>query len=917
MSNNFTDIISLPEWLGDDRENLSRETLDSMTQAIKQVHQNTIENKVEYVGGAGISVTDNGENKCIELNSVVDLEAVSAPEIVNDYDIPSALSTRNELDRRVEGFSTKYEVVEKGWHRVLNTIRGNAGQLYLTLTDGFTLQSLTIDMSGFVKIGSTAVEPEEAGYVFCKSQSSHLGPRKSTAQADPYFKYKITALRMGYASDEAVKTKFDPDVTTGVSINCYIDAYIDYNITTSENYKQAQLLTQFTGKSKQHNAYAITEETTSTNYKTVIGNSITAVGTQVSLDYGMYGEKLSFINIPIREDYDSVESGYNEKLVDSFKIKLEDDDVENRTAINEAHNITNISKITFDGISMVNKHANDLARFDLYRKYNILPLASTHANNDQFSSYIWENNAIVLNDSEKPTKFEDGNIVNPYRTGKKTAAGVHYNVTHSGTVIFDSNDTPSSNMYLNVYYSNSKANAILLPAGKYITNVYDVYLNDNPESSSSQVALKFSNYISKTPTIKGFILSTPTYLTFARLCLHTNQWDGLGGGTSTQELSDCLFAHTPFLMKVDDSVSFSGTVAKTAYTVTDERFNGFSVESSISSGQPSYEINKDGWLEITDENFDDFISINDTLNGETHIIRSFSEFYSSRRATGEAALFVGYEDTDYTYTGNVTEIDFNTSKILVDDESGDQHNGPHAVDSTLIQKYNMFVDKSENPYDTLFMFYKDSFVPVDGTIKHNKVVDIKELISNVENLVLSSDTEQFSEQLNSLQATVTALSDKVDTLPTTTESNNLIISQTAPPTDVEGTVWVKPLAQEIDPPANYIVEEGSTANGLSYRKYSNGSVEMWYSSHIPSEYNEELVAYVLYLDIPFSLASVNFSIGNGAFYDNTGAGLTSQYMVKAALAESDEQLKILIYGHEDSSSDSFFDVYIKGTLLSQ
>lgn len=646
----------------------------------------------------------------------MDLYLTSTDEETVDK-IPSAESVRDCLSKKIEGYSSKYNVVEKGWHRVLNTIRGNPGQLYLTLTDGYSLQSLEIDLAGFVRLSGSIETPDDVGYLFCKSNSSYMYPRHSTIQSDPYFKYKITAMRMGYASQEALKEKFDPDVSAGISINSYIDVYIDYN-AIEDGDKKAQLLVQFTGKGDQHHSYRIDEETTDTNYVTTAGNNI---GEQVTLNHGLYGEALEFINIPIREDYDSVEEGYKTKLVDDFSVKVSDNNGE-YTSINEAHNIRDISKIVYpDGPDV----SFDESAFRLYRKYNLLSLFSCHSSNDFFSRYNWKGNAT-------DGKYKGGNLIYPFRSGKKTVGGVHYGITSAGTIIFNGGDTPTSIQNINVYYSNQESTAIKLPAGTYMTNVNDLYYTDNL-SAATQTKVLLSNYVGSAITNKCFKLDSPKYLTFARICVTPNHWP-----LDSSELG----VYTPFLIKVPDDIQL-GSVTNNAYTITDERWKNFSIKSSLEGENPAFSVNADGWLELEDK-YSDYIIINDTYNNEVHHINKFDDFYSSWRAKG--TYLNAYHDYD---SGYVREVDFNKNQVI----AGADEDEKIFSDNELIRIYNMYIDRSENPYDTLFMFdlgltenAKSSTV-----IHHNDIKNIKDAFNGNNNSHIEVDSELSDVSENPVQ----------------------------------------------------------------------------------------------------------------------------------------------------------------------
>lgn len=613
--------------------------------------------------------------------------------------IPSAESVRDCLSKKIEGYSSKYNVVEKGWHRVLNTIRGNPGQLYLTLTDGYSLQSLEIDLAGFVRLGNSIETPDDVGYLFCKSNSSYMYPRHSSVQADPYFKYKITAMRMGYASQKALKEKFDPAVSAGVSINSYIDIYIDYNASEDAD-KDAQLLVQFTGKGDQHNSYRIDEETTDTNYVTTAGNNI---GEQVTLEHGLYGEALEFINVPIREEYDSVDEGYKSKLVDDFSVKVSDDDGDH-TLLNEAHNFKNVSKMVAENPDGVYSGVD----FRLYRKYNLLPLFSCHNSNDFFSRYDWKGTTIN-------GKYRGGNLIYPFRSGKKTVAGVHYGITAAGTIIFDGGDTPTSISNINVYYSNQEETAIRLPAGTYMTNVNDLYYTNNL-GAANQTKVLLSNYVGGTITNKCFKLDSPMYLTFARICVTPNHWS-----LDSSELG----VYTPFLIKVPDEIQL-GSKSNNAYTITDERWKNFSIKSSLEGEYPEFSVNADGWLELADK-YSDYIIINDTYNNEVHHINKFDDFYSSWRASGYCRF--DYEN-DWS-VGPLEEIDFNKNQIIAADRD------IVSSDNELLNVFNMYVDRSENPYDTLFAFDFDNLSPLPDDyfeIQHNDIRSAKSLFKKLDHI---------------------------------------------------------------------------------------------------------------------------------------------------------------------------------------
>lgn len=661
-----------------------------------------------YIAGNGINISNDNT---ISANLVPVLK-----EDADETQIPTAPSVRDQLIRKLEGFSTKFTVTKRGWHRVLNTIRGNAGQLYITITDGYTLQSLVIDISGFVQFG-TGRTPEEAGYMFCKSNSSYLGPRLMTAQSDPYYKYKITQIRMGYPDEEARSFKFDPEVATGTVINCYVDVYIDYNPTAS-NDQDAQLLLQFTGKSYQHNCYPITKEITDENYTVQIENDYFTKGESISLTSGMYGETLDFINVPIREDYDIVEDGYKERLVNNFKIKVSENSDKTSSPI-EAHNIKDVSAIQFDDAIFGGNQLN----FRLFRKYNLLPLFSVSSTNDMFSYYNWANNTTI------GSKYQGGNIVLPYKSGKKSTAGVHYNITKSGTIIFsvkDSNSSITSN-YLNIYYSNKAESAIILPAGKYITNVYDIYYTDNI-SSSTKNHIIFNNFVGtgSDPQPKGFILTEPSYLTFARIRIDAAKF-AIG--------SDEIATYTPFLIKVDDSVEMEVS-SSGGYDIVDSRFEGFYIRSNLDCSDTRVIFTSANWLELENKD-EDRIIINDTFNNEYHEIDHFNEFYSSWRAKGI------YGDELPEGNLGVTKIDFNRNKTIVY-YAGEAEYIEESIelDNAILNTYNMYVDKSENPYDTLFMF--NDLTPINATIRHNEIVDIAEFIQNSGGMDIDSELNSTS-----------------------------------------------------------------------------------------------------------------------------------------------------------------------------
>lgn len=751
--------------------------------ATKQLLQESLDaldiDAPEYEGGSGITVSDNTISADL-------IDVYTATE--NDTKkIPTASSVKENLDLKLEGFSSKYYIIEKGWHRVLNTIRGNGGRLNLTLSDGRSLQSLEIDLSGFVKLGIASPGPEESGYVFCKSNSSFLGPKQTFAHADPYFKYKITAMRMGYASDEALRdseeTPYDPTANGPRSVNCYIDVFIDRNISNEDASNiDAQMLTQFTGKSYQHNCYPIIEETTDENYKTTVANDRFPNPTPITLQYGMYGEPLSFINIPIRDDYDIAEEGYKKKLTDNFDVKLG----ENTTPslLNAEHNLANISRITFN-----NSESLDSSKYRFFRKYNMLPVffdnyapnSSNPYSNDWLSVYNWEG-------GNPTSRFNGGNILSAFRSGKKTTASgnVAYGMTTSGTLIFvrTSEDAlTSAYKTFNIYFNNTETDCVILPAGTYMTNVSDIYYSDEPLTPTKYSA-KTGNSVGGTVVNKCFKLDEPMYLTTARLSI------AIGIQKHTLEL------FTPFLIKVPDDIQL-GSKSNNAYTITDERWKNFSVKSNISNilenipeGETAFDF-VSGWLELTEGvKKHDFIKITD-IDGKEHIIKHFSDFYTSWRAGGECEI---------PDDGIIKE---------------------NSVDNKLIQTYDLFADKSENPYDTLFMF--NGLTPVSGSVYNNNIIDLKSLA----------------------------------------EKNVPVkVSQTKPSNLPDNSVWVKPLTQEITPPAVYIKEAGSinqgeTIDGIYYIN-SDGTFDMYVNASAADFVDNGTGKVMIELEhLPFNVVSDN------------------------------------------------------------
>lgn len=717
----------------DDYEEL-RSDVDALDGSIKRL-QTSVNLSIRRLEDSKANLDEYGKVVYNELPTV-EITSISTEEELIDK-IPTAKSTQDELDLKLEGSSTKYYLVKKGWHRVLNTIRGNGGRLNLTLSDGRSLQSLEIDLSGFVKLGITSPEPEESGYVFCKSNSSFLGPKQTFAHNDPYFKYKITAVRMGYASDEALneseEVPYDPTANGPRSVNCYVDVFIDRNISDEDASNiDAQMLIQFTGKSYQHNCYPIKEETTDSNYKTTVINSRFPEPTPITLQYGMYGEPLSFINIPIRDDYDIAEEGYKKKLADNFYVKLGEDTTP--SALNVEHNLTNISSITFN-----NSESLDSSSYRFFRKYNMLSafFATTSTGTSRYkydwlSVYNWEGG--------NPTdRFNGGNILSAFRSGKKTTADgkVAYGMTTSGTLMFTRiSEDALTDIFktFNIYYNNTGTDCVILPKGTYMTNVSDIFYTDEL-SKPTKYSAKTGNSVGngRTPANKCFILTEPMYLTTARLTI------------SKTISKETLEIFTPFLIKVPDEIKLGSVDNNGVCEITDDIWKNFSIRSNIleniPEGQTAFAFAKfvGGWLELTEEGKKyDSIKITD-IDGKEIIIKHFSDFYTSWRASGECEI---------PADGIIKE---------------------NSVDNKLIQTYDLFADKSENPYDTLFTF--NGLTLVEGNIYNNDIIDIKSLAEKVK------------------------------------------VSQVKPENLPDNSVWVKPLTQEIIPPAVYIKKAGSIKQG--------------------------------------------------------------------------------------------------------
>jgi hypothetical protein len=898
----------------------------------------------EYKGGNGITISDN----------VISADLINVYTATEDdtNKIPNAASVKENLDLKLEGQSSKYTVTKKGWHRILNTIRGNGGRLNLTLTDGFSLQSLEIDLSGFVKIGKTSPNPDESGYVFCKSTSSFLGPRQNMAQSDPYFKYKITAMRMGYASDAMNSVKYDPAVSAGNSINVYIDIYIDTNIDEDDDSNlKAQLLTQFTGKSYQHNCYPIQEETTDENYTVTISSGALEgknVGTSQTLDFGLYGETLSFIQIPIRDDYDVVENGYKKKIVDNFNVIV--GETESSKGLNDRSNIENISRLIFD-----DPFQTDTFNYRLFRKYNMLPLYVNTDVNDYVSTYNWKNGAVN-------GKYLGGGVIYPNRSGKKTCGScgfsdpnksntwqplldndgnnvkISYNITESGTIIFDVTNPPlgtkvSGKDYysgifssLNLYY-NDAASSIVLTPGIYMTNISELFYSNNL-SSVTQNKINTKNYVTGNTTNKCFKIQNTVYLTNARLVLTKNSWKNSNGALAT---------YTPFIIKVPDDIQLKSTTDTNVFTINDPRWNNFSVKSNL---QPTdtFTISENGWMELTnDSKKKDFIIIENAYTNERLEIKHFSEFYTSWRAHG-------------TFDSSVKEIDFNKNKVELNDEAiiwvkgnlvaeeeqntsifyaeGNEYpegsktlltvtsvepqdlvlsDGSYwttynedIVDYTsfkvgdtaflvkttdgyyelyqaleekikiavnnnngcpLLNTYNMFVDKSENPYDTLFM--SKALVTTTGKIFNNEILDIKGISGT---------------------------------------NNPIRISQNKPTELSADAVWIKPLTQEIVPPAVYIKKAGTydLGNSVKGTYYINSDDTFdFYVSADGSDFEEDVAGHC-----HLGLSNIPFN-----FYTDT-----SKLMVIGNVVSADQSCGISIFISNPNAL--YIDLLIRGPHIS-
>ena len=170
-------------------------------------------NNVNFYRGDHIGDLTSDKKKAGSFYVETSDDSASLYYCVNDGETPVPLTngiSKEEFNKKLEGFSSKYNITQKGWHRVLNTIRGNGGTLSLTLTDGFSLQSITIDMRGFVKWVNSS-DAQVAKFI----QSSYQELLPNPQQSDEYFKTKITNIRIGYPSQNALTTKFDTEVSIG------------------------------------------------------------------------------------------------------------------------------------------------------------------------------------------------------------------------------------------------------------------------------------------------------------------------------------------------------------------------------------------------------------------------------------------------------------------------------------------------------------------------------------------------------------------------------------------------------------------------------------------------------------------------------------------------------------------------------
>ena len=652
-----------------------------------------------------------------------------------DYQISFTAKELDErlgaVDTKLEGFSSKYNISKKGWHRVLNTIRGNGGTLVLTLTDGFQLQTVNIDMSGYVKWVSSRdsfINWEVSGsenapitnpidWGLLKGiqapdfvQSSYKLLRSSPQQSDDYFLHKITKVRIGYPSQEALKTKFDPEVSVGLPINCYVDIYVDFNrIPYFDSEKKKWVNTkaftcQFTGKANQHNCYNITEATTDENYAVVIGNDIMAKGTKIDLSKGMYGEELEFYAITINSSF---EENAPDKVVRNKKIYADDLFIKTEDSyakINEPHCI---GKHPIR-LHLWNSHiGGDLScDFRFVRKYNWLNLhnASNGSSIDYTFSSMVDGHRVIV-----PNKCKHGTI-----------SGLNYNITKSGAFIFHGEYTGGTPANLNVFYANTKEDAIYLPKGKYLVGgLYSIfYRGMSFESKDTELLIKpngvnpycIGDGAGSTTGNSQTLIDIPAdcYLTFARMKVK------YGLSTITNDASNC-FVEVPFLIKVPDDCSNSLLLTYFAnFAPTGKAFLNDEQGSGI-----TYENNK-----LVYNGNNDFIVIQDGVE-VLATIDSWTDFYSSEYAHGiKAQGSIPSNEHENFDTG----FEERSASVMTGYLGTAWKYEVMGTNAPIVDVYRMYNDSNcVNYYDTLLM------PQADGNVENASYTSVKEILKKLAN----------------------------------------------------------------------------------------------------------------------------------------------------------------------------------------
>lgn len=550
------------------------------------------------------------------------------------------------LEYKLEGFSSKYNIAQTGWHRVLNTIRGNGGQLYLTIANtNYNMQSIVVDMQGFVRYkGASEVDPNFA-------QRSIFTPCATTSQMDDLFFCRFTKIRIGYPKQDMIGVN-PARIDSGSPINCYVDVYIDFDYTSTK-----QLTCQFTGKSMQHNAYNIVEETTSSNYRAVYDpvNKTPypeGQGPTQDLTHGLYGEELEFYTVPIITNRQEVAGGSRvlkgDVVVDKLFVR--------KPATCSESTLSNLG----DEPHIADTHGfgSQICYANIYRKYNMLVPGC-------FYPWKTSNNYFLTWDpfySVRSTDFPEGDIrgkiTRPYQQyNSKTDPGAFkYSLTQAGAVLFSGVAEGGLIRMFTCDQNNSESPYLILTPGVYQTN-----LKIFKKGSTSA-------YNSITPTAQNKFPNV-TFQVTESIAVWAVQLPLVNGIDYTYSV--CC----PYLVRVSDDPTETVSPDTISYV---HRHRGNFTETA--DGHP-----------IFTDRFD-WIEIHDGRDGSTIIVNDFNSFYSSDRLNYCGTIAPVHDGSVYLDFVDGTVSWYYDSSTFVNDDP-----------DNLANRFLLYSTDTKNSYDSIVL----------------------------------------------------------------------------------------------------------------------------------------------------------------------------------------------------------------------